>query len=140
MNQVNTTSMNTSTLVLAPISENEREKLEILQKELVCGSIYVLYKDNNGAIKIGIPEMARFFPETANMDGFQESNEKAFFFSGPTKFEDISDRPVYKIIADNMKKVIDYEIINDKNIELNDILNGNYVINNDSNETSVSRI
>ena len=140
MNQVNTTSTNTSNLVLVPISENEREKLESLQKKLVSGSIYVLYKDNNGTIKIGIPEMERFFPETANMDGFLESNEKAFFFRGPTKYENVSDRPIYKIKTDSNQNVIGYEIANDINIELNDILNGNYVINADSIEASVSRI
>ena len=60
--------------------------------------VYVLYKNKNGEVEIGIPDMVEYFPSTANMFGFGEATEKAFFYNGGSSLIEsaptINDRPI----------------------------------------------
>lgn len=58
------------TLIIVPVSQD---------KEFEWDLLYVLYKNNNGEVEIGIPVVVEYFPSTANMFGFGEAIEKTFF-------------------------------------------------------------
>lgn len=80
------------TLIIAPVSQEE------VNKGFEWGSLYVLYKNKNGEIEIGIPDMVEYFPSTANMFGFSDATEKAFFYNGGSSLIEsaptINDRPI----------------------------------------------
>lgn len=50
-----------------------------MNKEFEWDLLYVLYKNINGEVEIGIPVVVEYFPSTANMFGFGEATEKTFF-------------------------------------------------------------
>ena len=64
------------TLIITPVSQEE------LNEGFGWGSLYALYKNENGEVEIGIPDMIEYFPEKANMFGFSDATEKAFFYNG----------------------------------------------------------
>lgn len=118
------------TLIIAPVSQEE------VNKGFGWGSLYVLYKNKNGEVEIGIPDMVEYFPSTANMFGFGEATEKAFFYNGGSSLIEsaptINDRPIYSIQPSDDRKVAAYDIINNVDVKLSDILNGNFKVVTDN--------
>ena len=100
------------------------------------GSLYASYKNKNGEIEIGIPDMVEYFPSTANMFGFSKATEKAFFYNGGSSLIEsaptINDRPVYSIQPSDNRKVAAYDIINSVDVKLSDVLNGNFKVVTDN--------
>lgn len=80
--------------------------------------------------------MAKYSPSTANMFGFGEATEKAFFYNGVSNLieyaPNINDRPIYAVQSSDSRKVAAYDIINNVNIKLSDILNGSYKVVTDN--------
>jgi len=117
-------------IILTPVSQEE------LKKGLGWGCTYVLYNNKDGDIEIGIPDMMEYFPETANMIGFGDATEKAFFYSGGSSLIEaaptISDRPIYVIKPSDDRKVTSYEIINNVDVELSEVLNGSFKVVSDN--------
>ena len=117
------------TLIIAPVSQEEVEEAD---KVLGWGSLYVLYKNKNGEVEIGIPDMIEHFPATANMFGFGEATEKAFFYNGGSSLIEsaptINDRPIYSIQPSDDRKVATYDIINNVDVKLSDVLNGSFKV------------
>lgn len=122
--------MDQSTLIITSISPEE------VSKGLEWGSLYVLYKNENGEIEIGIPDMIEYFSTIANMSGFDEATEKVLFYNGGSnlaKFAPyINDRPVYSIQPSDNWKVEIYDIINNSDVELLDVLDGNFKVDSDN--------
>lgn len=114
------------TLIITPVSQEE------LKKGFSWASTYVLYKNSQGEVEIGIPDMMEYSPSTANMYGFGEATEKAFFYNGgPSLVESatsISDRPIYSIQISDDRKVAGYDIINNVDVKLSDVLNGSFKV------------
>ena len=113
-------------LIITPVSQEE------INEGFRYGKLYVLYKDKNDKIEIGILDMVKFFPKTANMFGFDEAKEKAFFCNADSKLLEvastINDRPIYSIQPSDDRKVETCNIINNVDIELSDVLNGNFKV------------
>lgn len=118
------------TLIIAPVSQEE------VNKGFGWGSLYVLYKNKNGEVEIGIPDMVEYSPSTANMFGFGEATEKAFFYNGGSSLIEsaptINDRPIYIIQPSDDRKVAAYDIINNVDVKLSDVLNGNFKVVTDN--------
>ncbi len=114
------------TLIITPVSQEE------LEKGFGWGSTYVLYKNSQGEVEIGIPDMMEYSPTTANMYGFGEATEKAFFYNGGSTLVEsassINDRPIYAISPSSDRKVAGYDIINSVDIKLSDVLNGSFKV------------
>lgn len=121
-------------LVVMPISEDE------VNKEKDFSSIYVLYKNKNDEIEIGIPDMMKYNAFLGNMYGWDNAGEKAFFLNGASLLQkmapDIEDRPVYYIEPTDDRKVASYKIINSVNVKLTDILNGTFTISDANNNNT----
>lgn len=109
-------------IVLTPISEEDK-------KDFRFASIYALYKNKNGQVEIGIPDMINH-SDLANMSGFEHSTEKAYFYSGGTTLlkgaNKITDLPVYEIEATEDRKVASYSIVNNVEISLEKFLSGSF--------------
>lgn len=122
--------MDQSTLIITSISPEE------VSKGLEWGLLYVLYKNENGEIEIGIPDMIEYFSTISNMSGFDEATEKVLFYNGGSnlaKFAPyINDRPVYSIQPSDNRKVEIYDIINNSDVELLDVLYGNFKVDSDN--------
>lgn len=120
------------TLIITPVSQEE------LENGFGWGSTYVLYKNSHGEIEIGIPDMMEYSPTTANMYGFGEATEKAFFYNGGSSLVEsaasINDRPIYAIQSSDDRKVAGYDIINNIDVKLSDVLNGNFKVVSDNKE------
>lgn len=118
------------TLIIAPVSQEEANK------GFGWGSLYVLYKKKNGEVEIGKPDTVEYFPATANMFGLGEATEKAFFYNGGSSLIEssptINDRPIYSIQPSDDRKVANYDIINNVDIKLSDVLNGNFKVVTDN--------
>lgn len=118
------------TLIITPVSQEE------LNEGFGWGSLYALYKNENGEVEIGIPDMIEYFPEKANMFGFSDATEKAFFYSGGSRLIEaaptINDRPIYSIQPSDDRKVEEYDIINNVNVDLSDVLNGTFKVTTDN--------
>lgn len=118
------------TLIITPVSQEE------LENGFGWGSTYVLYKNSHGEIEIGIPDMMEYSPTTANMYGFGEATEKAFFYNGGSSLVEsaasINDRPIYAIQSSDDRKVAGYDIINNIDVKLSDVLNGNFKVVSDN--------
>lgn len=115
--------MDQSTLIITSISPEE------VSKGLEWGLLYVLYKNENGEIEIGIPDMIEYFSTISNMSGFDEAPAS----SNLAKFAPyINDRPVYSIQPSDNRKVEIYDIINNSDVELLDVLSGNFKVDSDN--------
>lgn len=118
------------TLIITPVSQEE------LNEGFGWGSLYALYKNENGEVEIGIPDMIEYFPEIANMSGFSDATEKAFFYSGGSRLIEsaptINDRPIYSIQPSDDRKIEKYDIINNVNVKLSDVLNGTFKVTTDN--------
>ena len=114
------------TLIITPVSEEE------VKKGFGWASLYVLYKNKYGEVEIGIPDMVEYFPVKANMFGFGEATEKAFFYNGGSSLIEsaptTNDRPIYAIQTSDDRKVAAYDIINNVDVKLSDVLNGNFKV------------
>ncbi len=120
-------------LIVTPISFEEANE------DLGFSSLYVLYKNENNEIEIGMPDMMSYFPALGNMYGYEAATEKAFFYNGASDLEEmastISDKPVYRIQPSDDRKVESYDIINGVDVKLDDVLNGNFkVVSNKTDE------
>ncbi len=118
------------TLIITPVSQEE------LEKGFGWGSTYVLYKNSQGEVEIGIPDMMEYSPATANMFGFGEATEKAFFYNGGSSLVEsatsINDRPIYAIQPSDDRKVARYDIINNVDVKLSDVLDGSFKVVSDN--------
>lgn len=118
------------TLIITPVSEEE------LEKGFGWASTYVLYKNSQGEVEIGIPDMMEYSPSIANMYGFGEATEKAFFYNGGSSLIEaaptINDRPIYSIQPSDDRKVASYDIINNVDVKLSDVLNGSFKVVQDN--------
>lgn len=124
------------TLIITPVSEEE------LEEGFGWASTYVLYKNSQGEVEIGIPDMMEYSPSTANMYGFGEATEKAFFYNGGSRLVEsastINDRPIYAIQPSDDRKVAGYDIINNVDVKLSDVLNGSFKVVSDNIEDNKS--
>lgn len=113
-------------IIITPLTTEEIKKLKNR-----FALIYVLYKnEETDEIEIGIPDMERY-SSLANMYGFESAKEKAYFANVLRLTKDLSqitDRPVYMIKPTERRTIGDYTIINDVNIDLNDVISGDYII------------
>ena len=126
-------------LILTPITDEEKEAAE---KEFMGDeSIYVLYKlPTSGNIHIGMmsSSVRRYSPGVANIWNLDEATSMAFFHNGGSKLEagarSITDRPVYRIVPGDDRVVNECQILNGTpynglEVELDDVVEGNYSIN-----------
>ena len=125
-------------IILAPITDEEKK---VLTKVFLGNeSLYVLYRRPMcPGIQIGMlsESMRKYSPETANCDGLDEATEKAYFYNGCSRLEEIApqiiDRPIYKIYPSDEKTVDRYQILNRTHIRrlkirLTRLLEGTYKI------------
>lgn len=116
-------------IVLMPITEEEKNSFES------DNSLYVLYKlKDSEDINIGMMAsyMQKYYPGLANVFELDNAVTKAFFYSGGSNLkygaDEVNDRPVYIINPDDDRVVDSYEIINNVNVSLEDVVDGNYTI------------
>lgn len=134
--------LNNPDIILTPITDEEREQIE--NETMGDESIYVLYRlpDSKG-IHIGMmsSSMRRYFPCTANVWELDNATTKAFFYNGCSELEnaadEIGDRPVYRIRPTDDRMVSGYDVLNGTpenglRVWLEDIVDGRYTINKDS--------
>ena len=115
-------------LIITPVTQEE------INEGFGWASIYVLYKNKNNKVEIGIPDMLEYSSKTANMAGVSESTEIALFYNGGSKLMElaphINNRPVYAIQPSDNRKVAFYDVINNVDVKLSDVLNGSFKVNN----------
>ena len=130
--------MNSNDLFKYIEEEHKKRNLKIRNVSLLLNDIpeWHLYKNENGGIEIGIPDIIEYFSTIANMSGFDEATEKVLFYNGGSnlaKFAPyINDRPVYSIQPSDNRKVEIYDIINNSDVELLDVLDGNFKVDSDN--------
>ncbi len=114
-------------IILKPLTNDEVE-----EHNNGFSDLYVLYRNKEGGIEIGIPSMQRYFPATANMYGVDEAIEKAFFYCGSSKLKEqaptITDRPVYEVYPTDNRQVAEFNILNSVEVDLAYVLDGSYTI------------
>lgn len=121
------TRLKNPTIIAMPLREDEVEKYSSGFSDL-----YLLYRNERGEIEIGIPSMQKYFPETGNMYGSRMATQKAYFYCGASKLkseaQEVTDRPVYEIYPSDDRKVENYKILNDVDVDLDSVVNGTYVV------------
>ena len=126
-------------IILTPINDEERKQIVSMGGDI---SIYVLYRlPNSEGIHIGMmsPTLRNFFPAIANVRNLEYATSKAFFYTGDdfdlkNNLSQIADRPVYGIRPTDDRMVSDYDVLNGTdenglNILLEDVVDGNYSVN-----------
>ena len=86
-------------------------------------NMYVLYmSDGSKDIDVAIldPKLSKDMPTVANIDGLEDASHAKVF----VKATFVTDRPIYKILISTNRTVAKYEIINDYDVELKDIIKG----------------
>lgn len=97
-------------------------------------ALCVLYKNpKTNKIQMGIPGMEDR-TSFQDINNFEEAKEKAYFlnlgYSDIDVAEIVNDRPVYMIDLTENKNVNAYSLVNGVNIELDDVLNGTFKVEN----------
>lgn len=127
-------------IVLMPVTEEEAE--EINQDAFLKSKLYVLYElEGFPDIEIGMlaDYAVKYCPSLANVSRIDEATSFCYFFSGGTSLEEkaelVQDRPVYLVYPSDDRKVAHFESINGKEIDLNVIVNGPFIVGDGSKTT-----
>ncbi len=109
------TKVDTKNYYIMPIDE--------MEEDYNVKDMYVLYmSDGSEDIDVAIldPELSNDMPAVANIDGLEKSSYAKVFVDATF----VTDRPIYKILISTNRTVAKYEIINDYDVELKDIIKG----------------
>ena len=116
--------LNNPPIILTPLTEEEAKN------NFGFAELYVLYLNPLKEVEIGIPDMEKYDYYLSNMDGIENATKKAYFFNGGTylkmKASEVTDRPIYEVFSTDDRKVVASSIINNVNIGLTDVLNGEF--------------
>ena len=103
-----------NTYYIMPINE--------MEEDYKVKDMYALYtSDDSEKISIAIldPELVDM-PAVANIGGLEDATDVALFVDAIA----VTDRPIYKIKVSTNRTVAKYDILNDYDIELRDIVTG----------------
>lgn len=103
------------TYCIMPINE--------MEEDYKVKDMYALYtSDDSEEINIAIldPELMVDMPAVANIGGLEDATDVALFVDAIA----VTDRPIYKIKVSTNRTVAKYDILNDYDIELRDIVTG----------------
>ena len=109
------TKVDTKNYYIMPIDE--------MEEDYNVKDMYVLYmSDGSEDIDVAIldPELSNDMPAVANIGGLEKSSYAKVFVDATF----VTDRPIYKILISTNRTVAKYEIINDYDVELKDIIKG----------------
>lgn len=120
------------TLVLIPVSEVEREKLN-RNSEFRNVGVYILYRrSDNDNIQIGmLDESLGAFFESRNLRGADTASFYEFFYESSSlknTASKILDRPVYEVFPSENRQVLSYNILNDSAVLLEEVLSHKFDI------------
>lgn len=125
-----------NSIILVPITEDEKEHIESIFGDFATQYIYVLFRTpSKGGIQI--KKLNSY-----NKMKFHDHESRAYFYnenSNNKNFDGWKGVPVYEIFKDVDDTVMEYNILNSTannnlNVWLDDILNGAFQIVNNKNE------